>query len=203
MNWQPRDHVRLVFHAKFKKFSGEEVQSIKGLLSELGDYDVEYAFLQLSERHPYMLFDTEPGWRQDYETQSHQREYAPERGRYLELGKREVLLSLTGPQEVKRPEDGTPRPLFLSLHRDSTFTDMTYLTRQVFAFACHSWRTFLPSSVPVTIQYPNLIADSLGKLSRLDRWNPEVMLDQIGKKPMVPVIAPSYVEARAALCGHS
>ena len=98
----------------------------------------------------------------------------------LELGNREVLLSLTGPREVKRPEDGIPRPLFLSLHRDSTFTDMTYLTRQVFTFACHSWRTFLPASVPVTIQYSNLIARALGNLSLLDRWNPEVMLGRIG-----------------------
>jgi hypothetical protein len=34
MNWQPKDQVRLVFHATFKRFSAEEVQSIKGLLSE-------------------------------------------------------------------------------------------------------------------------------------------------------------------------
>jgi hypothetical protein len=180
MNWQPKDHVRLVFHATFKQFSGEEVQSIKGLLSELGDYDVEYAFVQLREQHPYMLFDTKQGGALDYETKRTKGIYAPERGGYLELGNREVLLSLTGPREVKRPEDGTPRPLFLSLHRDSTFTDMTYLTRQVFTFACHSWRTFLPASVPVTIQYSNLIANALGHLSLLDRWNPEVMLGRIG-----------------------
>ena len=181
MNWQPKDHVRLVFHATFKRFSGEEVQSIKSLVSELGDYDVEYAFVQLSDQHPYILFDKNQGGVFDYETKRTKGIYAPERGRYLELGKREVLLSLTGPREVKRPEDGTPRPLLLSLHRDSTFTDMTYLTRQVFAFACHSWRTFLPSSVPVTIQYSNLIANALGHLSLMDRWNPEVMLGRIGK----------------------
>jgi len=181
MNWQPKDHVRLVFHATFKRFSGEEVQSIKGLLSELGDYDVEYAFVQLSEEHPFILFDKNQSGAFDYEAKRTKGIYAPERGRYLELGKREVLLSLTGPREVKRPEDGTPRPLLLSLHRDSTFTDMTYLTRQVFAFACHSWRTFLPSSVPVTIQYSNLIANALGHFSLMDRWNPEVMLGRIGK----------------------
>jgi len=180
MNWQPKDHVRLVFHATFKRFSREEVQSIKGLLSELGDYDVEYAFVQLSEQHPYILFDKEQGGAFDYETKRTKGIYAPERGRYLELGNREVLLSLTGPREVKRPEDGTPRPLFLSLHRDSTFADMTYLTRQVFTFACHSWRTFLPASIPVTIQYSNLIANALGHLSLMDRWNPEVMLGRIG-----------------------
>jgi hypothetical protein len=180
MNWQPKDHVRLVFHATFKRFSREEVLSIQGLLSELGDYDVEYAFVQLSQQHPYILFDKKQSGVLDYETKRTKGIYAPERGRYLELGNREVLLSLTGPREVKRPEDGTPRPLFLSLHRDSTFTDMTYLTRQVFAFACHSWRTFLPASVPVTIQYSNLIANALGHLSLLDRWNPEVMLGRIG-----------------------
>jgi len=167
MNWQPKDHVRLVFHATFKRFSREEVESIKGLLGELGDYDVEYAFVQLSEHHPYILFDKNQGGALDYETKRHKGVYAPERGRYLEIGNREVLLSLTGPKEVKRPEDGTPRPLLLSLHRDSTFTDMTYLTRQVFAFASHSWRTFLPASVPVTIQYSNLIANALGRVPKL------------------------------------
>ena len=181
MNWQPKDHVRLVFHATFKRFSGEEAQSIKRLLRELGDYDVEYAFVQLSEEHPFILFDKNQSGAFDYEAKRTKGIYAPERGRYLELGKREVLLSLTGPQEVKRPEDGTPSPLFLSLHRDSTFTDMTYLTRQVFTFACHSWRTFLPASVPVTVQYSDLIANALGNFSLMDRWNPEVMLGRIGK----------------------
>ena len=181
LNWQPKDQVRLVFHATFKRFSAEEVESIKGVLSDLGDYDVEYAFLQLNEQHPFILFDKNQGGTYDPEARGHKGAYAPERGRYIELGKREVLLSLTGPREVKRPQDGTPRPLLLSLHRDSTFTDMTYLTRQVFAFSCHSWRTFLPSSVPVTIQYSNLIASALGHLSLLDRWNPDVMLGRIGK----------------------
>ena len=112
MNWQPKDHVRLVFHATFKPFSRAEVQSVKGLLSEFEDYDVEYAFVQLSEQHPYMLFDNRQSGTFDYETKRTKGIYAPERGRYLELGNREVLLSLTGPREVKRPEDGTPRRCF-------------------------------------------------------------------------------------------
>jgi hypothetical protein len=52
---------------------------------------------------------------------------------------------------------------------------------QVFAFACHSWRTFRPMSLPITNQYPNVIADSLGKYSRLDWWTPDVMLDRRGR----------------------
>ena len=107
--------------------------------------------------------------------------YAPRRASTLQLSNRDMLLCLTGPNEVKRPEDGMPSPLLLSLHKDSSFTDMTYLTRQVFAFACHSWRTFLPGSVPVTIQYSDLIAKTLGHLSLLDKWDPDVMLGRIGK----------------------
>jgi hypothetical protein len=181
MNWQRGDRVLFVFHAKFKRFSNKEVQAVVDLISEFEEYDVKYAFVQVSDQHPYMAFDTSQEGVKDFETRRSKGRYAPARGKYLQLGNREVLLFLTGPNEVKRPEDGTPQPLLLSLHRDSSFTDMPYLAEQLYAFACHSWRTFLPGSVPVTIQYPSLIANSLGKLSRLDRWNPDVMLDRIGK----------------------
>jgi hypothetical protein len=181
MNWRPGDRVLLVFHAKFKGFRDEEVQAVSDLVSEFGDYDVRHAFVHVSERHPFIAFDTTQDGVRDPDTGRTKAQYAPVRGRCLQLGSREMLLFLTGPHQVKRPEDGTPRPLLLELHRDSSFTDLQYLTEQVYAFACHSWRTFLPTSLPVTIQYPNLIADSLGKLSRLAQWNPDVMLDRIGK----------------------
>lgn len=181
MNWQTRDHVRLVFHAAFKRFNQNEIDAVKALMAELGDYEVEYAFLQIIEQHPYLIFDKSQKGVMDYETKRTKGVYAPKRASTLQISNRDVLLCLSGPSEVKRPEDGLPSPLLLSLHKDSSFTDMTYLTRQVFAFACHSWRTFLPASVPVTIQYSDLIAKALGHLSLLDKWNPDVMLGRIGK----------------------
>src|SRR4029453_7546020 len=39
MNWRPGDEVRLVFHAKFKRFGKEEVHAVKELISELGEYN--------------------------------------------------------------------------------------------------------------------------------------------------------------------
>jgi hypothetical protein len=181
MNWQRGDRVLLVFHAKFKRFSKEEVQAVVDLISEFAEYDVKYAFVQVSEQHPFMAFDTSEPGKKDFDTGSIKGKYAPARGRYLQLGRREVLLFLKGPGEVKRPEDGTPRPILLTLHPDSSFTDLRYLAEQACIFAGHSWRTFLPGSVPVTIQYSDLIATALGKLSLLERWNPDVMLDRIGK----------------------
>lgn len=152
------------------------------VISDLPQYDVRYSFLHIGEQHPYMLFDTGEGGIMDPVSGHIKGQYAPERGRYLQLGNRDVLLSLAGPRQVKRPEDGVPRPLLLSLHPGSSFTDMRYLTEQVYAFACNSLRTFLPVSLPVTIQYPNLIAASLGKLSRLHWWNPDSMLGEISSK---------------------
>lgn len=181
MNWRAKDQVRLVFHASFKRFSKAEITAVKELMSELGDFAVEYSFLQLSEQHPYLIFDKDQKGAFDYETKRNKGVYAPRRAGALQLSNRDMLLCLTGPGEVKRPEDGVPSPLLLSLHPDSTFTDLTYLTRQVFAFACHSWRTLLPGSVPVTVQYSDLIARTLGHLSLLDKWDPDVMLGRIGK----------------------
>lgn len=181
MNWQQKDHIRLIFHASFKRFNQDEVSAVKELMTEFSIYEVEYAFLQLSEQHPYLLFDTEMEGKIDYESRLKKGVFAPARSLSLQLSGRDMLLCLTGPSEVKRPQDGLPSPLLLTLHRDSTFTDMTYLTRQVFAFACHSWRTLLPASLPVTIQYSDLIAKTLGNLSLFDRWNPDVMLGKIGK----------------------
>ncbi len=181
MNWQAGDRVLLVFHAKFKDFSKEEVQAVSDLMTEFADYDVKYAFVHISERHPFMAFDTAEAGAKDFETGNIKGEYALPRGYYLKLGDRSALLFVIGASEVKRPEDGTPQPLLLELHPASTFKEITYLTEQAFWFVCHSWRTFLPVSFPVTIQYPSLIADRLGKLSHLARWNPDVMLDRIGK----------------------
>jgi hypothetical protein len=183
MNWRPGDRVRLVFHLKFKRFGKEEVQAVKDLISDLGEFDVQYALLEVNERHPYMLFDTNQPGVKDFETGSIKGQYAPKRGYYQSWGDRDVLLFLAGPDEVKRPENGMPRPLLLRLHPDSTLTDMDYLTYQVFAFSCNSLRTFLPISSPVTIQYSNLIADLLGKLSHVPGWNPNVLLGKIGKDP--------------------
>jgi hypothetical protein len=151
MNWQDGDHVRLVFHA-FKPFRDVEAEAVKKLMDDLGRYDVDFAFVEISERHPYLLFDQGQAGVSDYETKKQKGVYAPNRGKMLKISKSEVLLVLTGPRDVKRPEDGLPSPVLLRLHSESTFTDTTYLSRQVFAFANHSWRSFFPGSLPVTVQ---------------------------------------------------
>ena len=83
-------------------------------MEELGDYEVEYAFLQLSKQHPYLLFDKSQKGVVDFDTRRTKGIYAPRRGLTLQLSNRDVILCLTGPSEVKRPEDGLPSPLLLT-----------------------------------------------------------------------------------------
>lgn len=179
MNWQDGDHVRLVFHA-FKPFRNVEADAVKSLMNSLARYDVDFAFVEISQYHPYLIFDEGQTGVFDYDTKKTKGAYAPERGQMLKLSKGEVLIVLTGPRDVKRPEDGLPSPVLLRLHQESTFTDTTYLARQVYAFANHSWKSFFPGSLPVTVQYSELIAGLLGKLGRLPNWNPDILWGRIG-----------------------
>lgn len=178
MNWQKGDHMRLIFHS-FKPMKDVEADAVKDLAAQLKDFDVEYAFLHIAENHPYLIFDTEQPGVFDRETKKTKGVFASPRGHYIRISDRDVLLTLTGPGEVKKPSDGMPRPILLKLHPQSTFSDMTYLSRQTFNFANHSWRSFLPSSMPITISYSQLIARLLGNLALLPKWNPDVMLGRL------------------------
>ncbi len=181
MNWQLGSHIRLIFHA-FKPLKDSEAEAVKELMKELGEFDVEYAFIHVVKEHPFTLFDESEDGVLDYETRIHGKgKFAPKRGLFVRVSKSEVLLTLTGAHEVKRPEDGIPTPVLLRLHRESTFDDTTYLARQVFTFSCHSWRSFFPSPMPVTITYSELIAKMLGQLGTVSFWNPNVMLGRIGE----------------------
>ena len=174
MNWQPGDAVRIVVHA-FKPLRDTEVQAVKDCLATIDGFEVTFAFLHVKQEHPWLLFD------QASKGIFGKGERAPDRGLFAELGTHEALCTLVGPKELKRPTDGLPRPVLLTLHRDSTFTDMVYLTKQVFWFSSHSWRSFLPASMPVTILYSELVAGLLGRLAQLGtRWSSSVMLGRIG-----------------------
>lgn len=174
MNWIKGDSVRVIVHA-FKPMRNTEVESVKAALDEFSDFDLQFAFLHVKEDHPYLLFDNGSVGVKG------RGEKTPARGFYAEIGNNETLLTLTGPQQLKRHTDGLPKPLLLTLHRDSTFTDIIYLTKQVYWFSNHSWRSFLPAAMPVTIYYSDLVAGLLGRLDRLgNRWSPSVMLGKIG-----------------------
>jgi hypothetical protein len=169
MNWQKGDEVRLVFHS-FKPLKDTEANAVKAVAESLKDYHVDFAFLHIAQEHDTAIFDSDSAGMKSY-TGVSKGEFAPKRGTYLTLNKSNTILSLTGGREIKKPTDGLPYPVLLHLHRCSTFTDMKYLTEQVYTFAGHSWRSFDMARMPVTIAYSQLIARLLGRLGALPHFS--------------------------------
>ena len=174
MNWQKGDTIRLIFHASVKKFNKEEIQAVRAVIDRYRDYQVEYAFLKISENHGLHLFDSST-------TNEQKGRLAPPRGKTLELSKYEMLVYLIGQRELRQATDGHPRGIILNVHRDSTFKDIKYLSAQLYNFSSHSWRSYFPNPMPVTISYSDLIARNLGWLNRLPGWNDSVMIGKIGQ----------------------
>lgn len=172
--WQPTDALRLIFHV-FKPLRDTEAQAVKLLVGKLaGQYaKVEFAFVHLSDAHDWSLFDqNSPGRSTGRQVRGR---LVPGRGHAVPVSRSEMLLSVTGPWDMKLPLQGLPRPLLLHLHRESTFTDLEYLAGQVFRFTALSWRRPYPSARPVTIMYSDLIAGLLGQLRHVKNWNSDIV----------------------------
>jgi hypothetical protein len=180
-NWKNTDPVRLVFHG-FKSFRDEETAAVAELVQGLGLKDVKFAYLHLAEDNPFQVFDEQnPG--SPARGGGSKGTYAAERGLIVHLSRSESLMAFTGSNDLKKAGDGLPHPVLLKLHRESTFDDMTYLTRQAFAFASDSWRTFGNAPLPITILYSDVMAKLLRDLEDLSDWDPEAMLGKISRSP--------------------
>lgn len=172
-NWQKGDTLRLIFHV-FKPFSEQEIDTIESVIGSLenDDFQVEYAYLTISHNHPFLLLDESQIGVKDYRARGKNKGVGqPLRGKNIKLDEYNFLLQLIGPQEVKTYRQGLSSPVLIKLHPKSTFKSLEYLTRQIYQFSHISWRSFLPSSLPVTLDYSNQIASILGNLREIEHWN--------------------------------
>jgi len=178
--WQSGDTLRLVFHS-FKPFKRTEVRVIKELVQRLNaDMNVIFAFLHITERHPFRMFDMAQFGIKDYKNHGKLKgEWLPLRGTNIKLDSHNCLLQLTGANELKSYRHGAAMPLLIKLDQESTFKDIDYLVQQVYSFAHLSWRSFFHSSMPVTILYSQLIAQMLGNLRDLNFWDPDNILKNL------------------------
>ena len=174
LNWQKDDTIRIVFHASVKKFNTDEIEAVKAVVENYKSFNIEYAFLKISEKHTLHLFDNST-------INEEKGKLAPKRGLVYPLSPYENLAYLIGQNELKQISDGHPHGVIINIHKDSTFKDLKYLTNQLFNFSAHSWRSYFPSPMPVTIIYSDLIAHHLGWLNKLQHWNDTIMLSKIGQ----------------------
>lgn len=172
--WKNGDRVRIIVHTT-NPLRNLEIEVVKNIVEKnLPEYKVDFAFLEISQKHDWMIYDpTSSG----YQTSSGEvrGKQVPKRGSFVLLSDFDSLLSVTGPADLKFTAQGCPEPLHLKLHRASTFNDLVYLSRQVFEFTHMSWKTFNALSLPVTIEYSNTIARLLGRLRKVKNWNSDIL----------------------------
>jgi len=175
--WQSGDNVRLIFHQSFKKYRDEEAKAVKTFVETITDFNVEYAFVHISTGHQWTMFDAQSEGTEYWEHYKKltKGQYVPYRGYSIPLGPRAALLTLTGPQQLKTHLQGCPDPILISIHQESTFTSQEYLISQIFKLTFMSWKSFFPSTMPVTISYSDMIAHLMGLLRPLQNWNPEIL----------------------------
>lgn len=168
--WKPKERVRFIFHQSFKKYKDVEAQAVRKFAESLTDFDVQYAFVHVSDSHNWMLYDP-----QSEGVTGGRGKGVPQRGKCVRLGPYTALLTLTGPWQLKTGVQGCPHPVLINLHEGSTFTSLDYLAWQIFNLTFMSWRGFSPSTMPVSISYSNMIVDLLSHLRHVKNWNPETL----------------------------
>lgn len=168
--WQPGDTVRLVCHASRPLRDVDAAKIVSECVATVGEEQiVEFAFLTVSQVHPYNVVDPRS------QGVKGRGRLQPERGTVINLSRHLRLLCVTGPSQVFTEHAPLAAPLLITLHRASTFKDLDYLTDQVLKFTALSWRSVLPGKKPVTIRYSELIAELMGRLRSVRDWSPATL----------------------------
>ena len=113
-------------------------------------------------------------------------EFVPKRGENIVLNDYSCLVQMLGVDEMRTSKHGASHPLLIKILRPTSFeegdnlkellfSDLHYITQQIFKFSLLSWRSFMPNQNPATMQYSNLIAKILGKLRMMPGWKSEVI----------------------------
>lgn len=168
--WRVGDAVRLVFHV-FKPMKELEAKVVAKLVAEYPQYAITFAFVTITERHPYVIFDSsEKG-----KGQKRVGEYVPKRRTNWILNELSCLIQLAGADEMSTALHGFSTPVLVRIHEQSTFRDLHAIAQQVFNYTFLSWRNFKPSRTPVTIGYANEIAAKLTNMRKVSGWLPETV----------------------------
>lgn len=164
LNVMDGDTIRIIFHSTVKKFNKYEIDAVIKVINNFSQYKIEYAFVKISQNHLLELFDTSKEF-------APKGKYSPTRGQIIHISDMETMLCLKGGEQLKTPNSGHPKCILVSLHPGSTFRDIAYLSRQIYNFSFQSWRSYFPSSLPVTILYSDLIAFYLGIFKSIPTWD--------------------------------
>lgn len=191
--WQDGDTIRLIFHV-FKPIKNVEYDVVNSIIGKFKNFKVQYAFVTIGKRHPFKLFDpTQVGVPVGYNTRTMKGICIPDRGSNLFLDSQTCIVQMLGARELKTDRHGMSNPIQIKIRtpeggiQDSElqrllFTDLNYIVQQVFSFTYLSWRSFLPGEEPATMLYSNLISRLLGKMRKVQGWDPDSLNYKLKRK---------------------
>ncbi len=179
--WQKGDTVRLIFHI-FKPIKNVEFDVISQLVKEISHFNIKFAFVTISKRHPSILFDTSQLGESKYGSSQTIGKCIPQRGSNVFIDDETCLVQMLGARELKTAKHGMSTPIQIKIRKpqgnyenpelkDLMFYDLNYITQQIYSFTYLSWRGFLPREEPATMLYSNLISRLLGKMRHIPEWD--------------------------------
>lgn len=172
--------LQLIFHVPRRPGRREE-QPILNAVGKLPRFDIKFALVHVNDDHRMQLFDlsnTSPMSR--YGGAKPEAAYLPPRGMAVTIGPRERLVTFIGVGQYRG--NGSPAPLRITLDKRSTFTDIEYLTQQLYLLSFMSVRSLNPGIAPVTISYAERLAQLTGQLRGVQQWTVELIQQKLGSK---------------------
>jgi hypothetical protein len=187
--WSQGDTVRLIFHI-FKPIKNIEFDVVSSLIKEFEDFHIQFAFVTIGKKHPYKLFDSgQRGLPVSYKSQQLKGVNIPHRGTNIFLDSTTCLVQMIGAKELKMKSHGMSNPIQVKIHMPSNneedkllFTDLNYIVQQIYSFTYLSWRSFLPGEKPASMLYSDLISKLLGKMRKVDGWDPDSLHYKLKRK---------------------
>jgi hypothetical protein len=190
--WKENDTIRLIFHI-FKPIKNIEHDVVQELIKSFSRYKIQYAFVTISKKHPFQLFDTSQAGKKSYYGSGVIGKYVPYRASNVLIDESACLVQLLGVNEIKTAKHGSSNPILIRIRKplneygqelesEELFTDIQYIVQQIYSLTYLSWRGFLPSEQPATMLYSNLFSNLLGKLRKIEGWHPDILNFKLKRK---------------------
>lgn len=145
-NSQP---IRLIIHL-FKSPSNKyEIKAVENVIQKLQIQNIKYCFVKISYNHDFRLY---------YNSGKN----SVSKGMYVNLSNFESLLVFSEKSSI---------PLHITISPKSTFSDIYFVSQQLYWFSHLSNKSFNPSSKSITISYPSLMAALIEKLKMINGWD--------------------------------
>jgi len=172
--------LQLIFHVS-RRAGHREERPILNAIGKLPRYKIKFALVHVNDDHRMQLFDlANRNPKSRYGDAKPEAAYLPARGMAVTIGPRERLVTFIGVGQYRG--NGSPAPLRITLDKRSTFTDIEYLTQQLYLLSFMSVRSLNPGIAPVTISYAERLAQLTGQLRGVQQWTVELIRLKLGHK---------------------